>query len=133
VNVTTGGISVGVGALIVGTLSVAGVLTVRDENNNSDPTDSAECQPQPHRVAVAARDALLDEYAAAVVVPSDQAGEILGEGKKTGRVAEPLPEWSDDGFVVVVDHVPAVNDPDPPSCYDETPILYMESGPRVTG
>jgi len=145
VKVTTGGISVGVGALIVGTLSVAGVLTVRDENNNPAPAHEAECQPQSHEVAVAASEALADDNASSsgrgtapftgtVVMPSDQAREMILDGdKKTGAVTERLPEWSDKGYVVVVQYDPAIDGKDPPGCFDETPIVYMNPGSRVTG
>ncbi len=136
-NVTTGGISVGVGALIVGTLAVAGVLTVRDENDGRD-----DCQPQPIEVAKAATQAFMEEYlhpeasstAGAIVMPSDQARELLAQdaGNKAGIVSKPLPEWSEDGYVVVVDHHPK-DDSDRPGCFDETPILYVVSGPRRVG
>lgn len=136
-QVTTGGVTVGVGALIVGSLSVAAVLTVRDENDGRD-----DCQPQSSELARAASEALLEEYfpveggasptTRTVVLPADQAREILAGGGEAGTVSEPLPEWTDEGYVVIVDHDPRADGPTPPSCYDDTPVVYVEPG-RVTG
>jgi hypothetical protein len=130
VKVTTGGISVGVGTLIVGVLSVAAVMTVRDENDGQ-----AECEPQAFEAARAASESFENEYIHSynevsgaervVVVPSDQARDVLDKGT-------PAPEWSENGYVVIVNYDPEADTPSPPSCYDDTPILYVDPT-RVTG
>ncbi len=127
---TTGGISVGVGALIVGTLGIAGVLTVRDENDGRD-----DCQPQPFEVAESATEAFMEEYlhsdsddsspTGAIVMPSDQARDQVDKSTT-------VPEWTGSGYVVIVSYDPATDEPSPPSCYDETPVLYVNPK-RVTG
>jgi hypothetical protein len=144
VKVTTGGISVGVGTLIVGALSVAGVLTVRDENNTSDPDGSTGCQPQPHDVAVAASEALAEKrsgssggetspFTGTVVMPSDQARDLLGPGKKAGTLTDSLPDWTEEGYVVVVDYNRATDGQGVSSCFEDTPILYLESRDHRAG
>ena len=129
-RVTTGGVSVGVGALIVGTLGIAGVLTVRDENDGRD-----DCQPQSFEVAKAATQAFMEEYLhsdsedssarGAIVMPSDQARDHVDK-------ATTVPEWTGSGYIIIVDYDPATDEPSPPSCFDETPVLYVNPK-RVTG
>ena len=138
-KVTTGRISVGVGTLIVGALSVAGVLTVRDENNNPTPADEAECQPQTSEVARAASEAFQDEYVrsgrdissatGSLVVSSDAVRDLLEEARDAGNpVTDPVPEWSENGWVLVVDADPPEDGSAAPTCFDDTPILYVGSG-----
>ncbi len=131
-RVTTGGVTVGVGALIVGTLGIAAVMTVRDEN---DTEDLVECQPQTAAIANAASKAFLEEHfpsgqgdtsltgSVGLVLSSESARNEFGE-------ATSIPDWSDRGYVVVVVDADPRSGQDLPTCFDETPILYVEDAPN---
>ncbi len=114
-KVTTGGISTAVGILIVGTLAVAAVLTVRDENQSGDG-----CEPQTFKVATREASDLPD----AAVVPSDQVREQVG-------TKHPLPAWGSEGYVIVVVD-DAKKGATPPGCLGDTPVVYVKPG-RVAG
>ena len=140
-KVTTGGISVGVGTLIVGALSVAGVLTVRDENNNPDPTGSAECQPQSKPVAERAERAYLSEhmnpdgepaawFSGIYVTTRDDGNDMVeGAGEAGIPASDPLPGSAPDGSLLLVMYDPRAKPPDLPSCFEDTPVLYLGNGP----
>jgi hypothetical protein len=110
VNVTTGGITVAAGTLIVGTLGIAALMTVRDENQGP-----GGCRPQSFEVATDDV-AELDD---AAVVPSDQVRDQVDEDY-------PLPEWDRDGYVIVaLDR--AKKGVTPPACLDSTPVVYVKA------
>jgi hypothetical protein len=115
VNVTTGGISIAVGTLIVGTLGIAALMIVREENEGP-----AGCEPQSFDVAREEVEQVDD----ATVVPVADVRDLVAKGY-------PLPDWSGDGFVIVaLDR--ARKGVTPPACLDRTPIVYVRTK-RVTG
>lgn len=136
---TIGGVTIGVAVLIVSSLGVAAVLTVRDENDGR-----SDCRPQSSEVASDASLAFLDEYRhpkndgyaaiGSIVVPSATADRLVTEARDKGLAAsDPLPEDGPSGYVVVVDYDPTGDGLVPPSCFQETPILYLEGWLRQAG
>ena len=138
-RVTTGGVTVGVGALIVGTLGVAGVMTVRDENNGASA--SPPCVSQPRAAAELAQ----DEFTSRFMKPNfqDENDWVVGVGLSNRTAAndaiesseevgfsasEPLPAAVGDDVVLLVlyDHKQEL--PELPPCIADTPIAYVGTG-----
>lgn len=139
-EVTTGGISVGVGVLIVGTLAVAGVMTVRDENNGGSA--SPACVSQSRADAGQAQ----EEFMSRFVEPDPEAetnawfvgvglsnrvaaNDAIESSEEVGFPAsEPLPSAVGEDLVLLVlyDHTKDV--PELPSCIEDTPVAYVGTG-----
>jgi hypothetical protein len=139
VKVTTGGVTVAVGELIVGTLGVAGVKTLRDENDTT--SEDPACVSQSRAVAQQAQATFMKQYlepdfdsADAWVVGvglSDRtaANDAIESSEEVGfGGSDRLPESVGDDVVLLVlyDHTKEL--PSLPACIADTPVAYVGSG-----
>jgi hypothetical protein len=133
-----------VGTLMVLTLGAAWLQVEHDEAGNDSET--AECRAQPEATARKARRVLVAEHVEsdraaakgwfidAFPTPADLARQTVDSIQDEGTsVSGRLPAKGDDGFVVVVMYDPAGKLPSLPSCVEDTPVIYVGTGPRVAG
>lgn len=140
-GVTTGGITVAVGSVMVAALGVAAVATLRDEANDAGPS---RCEGQPEAQAQKAARAFEAEhvkadraaarrwFVTATTSRADLARQTV-ESRRKIPVSGQLPDRDDEGFIVVVHYNPESELPSLPECMQGTPILYVGSGTRLAG
>jgi hypothetical protein len=144
-HVTTGGITIAVGTVIVLALGGAAVKVVRDEAN--DTTAAFEdCEPQARATAREAQRHLVAQYVRSE--PESATGWFTGayttrtEGlrqqvasiREDGiPVSDLIPEDFGEGYILVVNHEPDTDLPSLPTCVEGTPVLYVGGGPTLAG
>ena len=98
----------------------------------------ASCQPQSFEVANAATQAFLEEYlqlgAARTSSATGRDRDAVGDQARdhVGQGHHRFPSGPAAATSSIVDYDPATDEPAPPSCFDETPVLYVNPK-RVTG
>jgi hypothetical protein len=142
-RVTTGGVTVAAGSLIVGALGVTAVVTIRDEANDAG---SSDCEAQSEATARKARRALIAEhidsdrdaarrwFTGAFTSRADLVRQTIDTLQEDGvPVSGQLPDEDDEGFVVVVQYNRAGDLPSLPECLEGTPVIYVGGGTRLAG
>lgn len=144
-RVTTGGITITVGVLIVLALGGAALKVVREEANDT-PSSFEDCEPQALATARDAQRHLLDRYvrsepgsfpawfAGANITRTDGLRQLVASVRDEGiPVSDRIPVDFGKGYIVVVNHDPDADLPSLPTCVEGTPVLYVGAGPQLIG
>jgi hypothetical protein len=143
-GVTTGGITVAVGSIMVVALGVAGVATLRDEPSDRGSKQEPPCVSQPRDKARQAQRELKRRFLDpdASVVDGWYVGDALSTRKAVNDLIrraveadlpadERLPTAVGDESVLLVLYDFHMAPPSLPACLNDTPVVLVSTGGRA--